>query len=94
MVREDVVLDLSIEDDRFHFSTSIADALTQAQSDRTALNETIDSVKKLKLNCDKLDYALAASLGALCGVIDIFWSVNPENLLLVKLQIGGFLLGP
>ena len=72
MVREDVVLDLSIEDDRFHFSTSIADALTQAQSDRTALNETIDSVKKLKPNCDKLDYALAASLGALCGVIDIF----------------------
>lgn len=30
IVREDVVLDLSIEDDRFHFSTSIADALTQA----------------------------------------------------------------
>ena len=90
MVREDVVLDLSIEDDRFHFSTSIADALTQAQSDRTALNETIDSVKKLKPNCDKLDYALAASLGALCGVIDIFLVGKPGESPLGKITDGWF----
>ncbi|WP_302265299.1 hypothetical protein [Dialister invisus] len=90
MVREDVVLDLSVEDDRFHFSTSIADALTQAQSDRTALNETIDSVKKLKLNCDKLDYALAASLGALCGVIDIFLVGKPGESPLGKITDGWF----
>lgn len=67
-----IILDLSIDDDGFGFSTSIDDALTQAKAELVVLNETIDSIKELKPNCDKLDYILAASSGALCGVIDVF----------------------
>ena len=75
--KKDIILDLSIDDSDFGFSTSITDALAQAEAELVVLNETIDSVKELKPNCDKLDYVLAASSGALCGVIDIFLVGKP-----------------
>lgn len=77
MTKKNVFLDLSIDDDGFGFSMSIADALVQAESELVILNETVDSIKELKPNCDKLDYILAASSGALCGVIDIFLVGKP-----------------
>ena len=67
-----IILDLSIDDDSFGFATSIDDALAQAEAELVVLNETVESIKELKPQCDKLDYILAASSGALCGVIDIF----------------------
>lgn len=76
-IKKDIFLDLSIEDDGFGFSTSINDALVQAESELVVLNETVDSIKGLKPDCDKLDYILAASSGALCGVIDIFLVGKP-----------------
>lgn len=72
MTKKDIYLDLSIDDNGFGFSISIDDALTQAEAELVVLNETIDSIKELKPNCDKLDYILAMGSGALCGVIDIF----------------------
>lgn len=77
MTKKDIFLDLSIDDDRFGFSTSIADALVQAESELVVLNETVDTIKDLKPNCDKLDYILATSSGALCGIIDIFLVEKP-----------------
>lgn len=77
MAQKDIYLDLSINDDGFGFSTSIGDALAQAEAELVALNETVDSIKTLKPNCDKLDYILAASSGALCGIIDIFLVGKP-----------------
>ena len=77
LAKKDIYLDLSIDDDEFGFSTSIADALVQAESELVVLNETVESLKELKANCDKLDYILAASSGALCGVIDIFLVGKP-----------------
>ena len=74
---KNVYLDLSIDDGGFGFATSINDALGQAQEELVALNETVDSIQKLKPNCDKLDYILAASSGALCGIIDIFLVGKP-----------------
>lgn len=74
---KEIFLDLSVADSRYEFSTSIADALAHAETELTALNDTIDSIKELKPNCDKLDYILAASSGALCGVIDIFLVGKP-----------------
>lgn len=76
-LKKDIFLDLNIEDDSFGFSASIADALAQAESELVSLNETVDSIKGLKPDCDKLDYILAASSGALCGVIDIFLVGKP-----------------
>ncbi len=72
LVKKDIYLDLSIDDDRFDFATSIDDALVQAESELVVVNETIESIKELKPQCDKLDYILAASSGALCGIIDVF----------------------
>ena len=70
--KSDIILDLNIDDDRFGFATSIDEALAQAEVELVVLNETVESIKELKPQCDKLDYILAASSGALCGVIDIF----------------------
>lgn len=77
MTKKHIFLDLSIDDNEFGFSTSIADALVHAESELVVLNETVESIKELKPNCDKLDYILAASSGALCGVIDIFLVGKP-----------------
>ncbi len=74
---KNVFLDLSIKEEGFDFATSIEDAFAQAETELAVLKETIDSVKDLKPNCDKLDYILAASSGALCGVIDIFLVGKP-----------------
>lgn len=75
--KKDIYLDLHIDDDKFDFATSIEDALTQADGELAVFNETLDSLKHLKVECDKLDYALAAGSGALCGVIDIFLVGKP-----------------
>ena len=59
----DIILNLSIDDDSFGFATSIDDALAQADVELAVLNETVESIKELKPQCDKLDYILAASSG-------------------------------
>lgn len=56
---------------------SINMALEQAKLDITLLDETIESVKTLKADCDTIDYVLAASSGALCGILDIFLIGKP-----------------
>lgn len=76
-VNKDIVIDLTVKDDGFGFSTSIVDAMEKAEAELVALNETADSIKGLKPECDKLDYILAASSGALCSVIDIFLVGKP-----------------
>ena len=77
LAKKDIYLDLSIDDDGFGFATSIDDALAQAEAELVVLNETVESIKELKPQCDKVDYVLAASSGALCGVIDIFLVGKP-----------------
>ena len=75
--KKDILLNLSIEEDGFGFSTTIADAMAKAKAELVVLNETVDSIKDLEPDCDKLDYILAASSGALCSVIDIFFVGKP-----------------
>ena len=72
-----IVLELTIQDDRFDFCSTISTALKQAQSELQSINETIDSLKGLTPECDKLDYILSASSGALCGILDIFLVGKP-----------------
>lgn len=72
-----VVFDLNVLDGDYKFATSIVDAMNEAELEIQQLNETIDSLKNLKPDCDRLDYALAASSGVLCGVIDIFLVGKP-----------------
>lgn len=77
VVQSNIFLDLNITENGFEFSTSIEEALEKAETELITLNETIESIKDLKPNCDKLDYILSASSGALCGVIDIFLVGKP-----------------
>lgn len=77
LAQKNIYLDLSIDDDGFDFATSIDDALAEAKAEVVTLNETVESIKELKQQCDKLDYILAASAGALCSVIDIFLVGKP-----------------
>ena len=76
-----VVLDLSVENDKFHFPTSISDALIDADNElhtlEEQLNETIETDKSSTPECDKYDYILSACSGALCGVIDVFLVGKP-----------------
>lgn len=76
-VKKDILLELSVKDDGYGFSTLIVDAMEKAEEELVTLNETVDSITQLKPECDKLDYILAASSGALCGFIDIFLVGKP-----------------
>lgn len=71
------VLGMNVADDGFSFTSSIETALISAEAEIRSLEETIKSIESLRPNCDKLDYALAASSGALCGLIDIFLVGKP-----------------
>lgn len=55
----------------------VSSALHKAEIEISVLNETIESVKALKPDCDAIDYSLAAGSGALCGLIDIFLVGKP-----------------
>lgn len=52
-------------------------AIAGTELEISALEETINSLQKLKPDCDKIDYAIAASSGCLCGVIDVFLVGKP-----------------
>lgn len=71
------VITMSVDNDGFDFSSSIEIALISAETEIQSLKETIMSVESLRSDCDKLDYALAASSGVLCGIIDIFLVGKP-----------------
>ena len=76
-----MLVELSVQDNHFAFASNIDMALSHAEDDLHNLNEEIteslETIKKLTPECDKIDYSLAASCGALCGVIDIFLVGKP-----------------
>ena len=74
-----VIVDIDISKDRFTHTSSIADAQKQAEQELLALEETIQSIQVVRPECDKLDYALAACSGAVCGVLDIFFVGKPKE---------------
>lgn len=76
--KDRIILELDVGEKNV-FSTSIKEALEKSEIELTEINETIDSLNKIKTECDKLDYILAASSGALCGIIDIFLVEKPNE---------------
>lgn len=64
------------------FDISICEDLQKSQIELLKLEDSIDVIKQIKGDCDKLDYALSASIGALCGIIDIFLVGKPKKSLL------------
>ncbi|MDO4754770.1 MAG: hypothetical protein Q4A54_00350 [Parabacteroides sp.] len=79
--RKAIVLELDVENDKFHFPTTISDALVDANNELhnldEQLNESLETIKLLTPECDKYDYILSACSGALCGIIDIFLVGKP-----------------
>lgn len=79
--KEALMIDLSVTEDGFAFASSISTALSNAEIELQALEERLgestESLKKLTPECDKTDYILAATCGAVCGVIDIFLVGKP-----------------
>lgn len=76
-----IIVELDVQDGHFGFTSSITEALDSANAEyreiEEQLEESLETIKKLTPECDKLDYILAASSGALCGVIDIFLVGKP-----------------
>lgn len=75
------VLELTVGENDFEFTQSISSALERAELELSAMeNEIAESESALKAltpQCDKIDYILAASSGALCGILDIFLVGKP-----------------
>lgn len=74
-----VLLNLVDTGTGFNFSSSIESELTKSHFELDELNETTDSFNIIQPDCDRLDYGLAVSSGALCGIIDIFLVGKPEK---------------
>lgn len=76
-----VLFELNIENDRCIFPNTISNAIIDANEElkdlEGKLTETLETIRLLTPECDKLDYVLSASSGSLCGIIDIFLVGKP-----------------
>lgn len=76
-----VLFELNIENDRCIFPNTISDAIIDANKElkdlEDKLNETLETIRLLTPECDKLDYILSVSSGALCGIMDVFLVGKP-----------------
>lgn len=76
-----VLLELNIDEGKYVFPNTIADALVDANNElfelEEQINESFETIKKLTPDCDKYDYILSACSGVLCGIIDIFLVGKP-----------------
>lgn len=79
--KDSMIFTLSINENGFKFASDISSALAEAEiqlhdiEDR--LGESSATLKQLTPECDKTDYILAATSGAICGVIDVFLVGKP-----------------
>ena len=69
--------DIDVEENKTEcFRSPIDESIDEAEKEleeiQLKIEETKQSLNKLTPQCDKIDYALAASSGVLCGLIDIF----------------------
>lgn len=74
-----VLLDIDDHSGSARKTSYILEAISDAELELDQINEDIESIKQLKPACDKIDYILAASSGALCGIIDIFLVGKPNE---------------
>ena len=82
MIKNKVILcELDEHDGKYKFKNTIVEALSEAETELTALkdhlSETLETINNLTPQCDKWDYILSASSGALCGLMDVFLVGKP-----------------
>ena len=80
MEEKAIVLKIEVdESSKYSLSSCLEDAKLLADAKLKKIEETTKSIKEVKPECDKLDYVLAASVGILCGIVDIFLVGSPED---------------
>ncbi len=76
-----VLFELDVDEGKYAFPNTISDGLFDASDEhlklQEQLNETLETIKVLTLECDKYDYILSTSSGALCGLINVFLVGKP-----------------
>ena len=81
--RKSILVEIDMEWGQCKFPSSISAALLDADLKMKGIenrfSETQKTICALTPDCDKMDYILAASSGALCGLIDIFLVGKPEK---------------
>ena len=74
-------IELTVAENHFEFANSISTALSTAEAELSEIEdkiaETEETLRSLTPECDKTDYILSASSGALCGILDIFLVGKP-----------------
>lgn len=80
-INNKLILELELNDNNFKFLSSIKEAQNLANKEVSKINKLIldneENIKKLKPECDKVDYILAVCSGAICEIIDIFLVEKP-----------------
>ena len=81
--------EIDINENEMRYSSAIDQALIEAEIERALVTDKYEEFAKrvgaVTPDCDKLDYALAASSGALCGILDIFCvGFDPKTSLIGK----------
>ena len=85
MEEKAVVVGIEIEkDSRYNLYSCMEDAKLLVDEKLKKIEETTKSIKEVKPECDKLDYALAAGVGILSGIVDIFLVGAPKDSTLGK----------
>lgn len=84
------IIEMLFSDTEIACSSCIDTALSQAELELESIDETIESIDALRPDCDKLDYILAASSGAICGIIDVFLVGKPGESPIGKLTDNWF----
>lgn len=81
--RPSILVGLDLTGESIKYSSNLITELARAETELDCLNESIreseETIKKLTPECDKLDYALAVSCGAISGIFDIFLVGKPSD---------------
>lgn len=87
---QNLILDITVQENSYIFASNIESALIDAEIEKQSiekeLHDNVEIVKNLTPECDLTDYALSASCGALCGIIDIFLVGAPGQSVLVQVS--------
>lgn len=81
MTDNKMLIELSVQKNHVEFASTIDTALSIAENEYKELDErlheTLKIVEGLTPECDKQDYILAMTCGALCGIVDVFLVGKP-----------------
>ena len=73
MEEKALVLEIEVnEASKYSLSSCLEDAKRNLEEKNEQIKKKEESIKGVKSECDKLDYALAAGVGILSGIVDVF----------------------